>query len=58
MVENESLRITTIAAVVHGSTCKKEIHNPNRAGYLHDPEDDSPYDVDGLLYCGRCHWAL
>jgi hypothetical protein len=24
-------------------------------GYLHAEDDDGPYDVDGVLYCGRCH---
>lgn len=40
----------------HGVDCKKEPHW--RTGYLHGEEDDSPYDVDGCLYCGRCHYAL
>jgi len=22
---------------------------------MHDEEHDGPYDVDGVLYCGRCH---
>lgn len=42
----------------HGVTCKKEPHMPGRTGYLHDADDDRPYDVDGVMYCGRCHWAL
>ncbi len=25
---------------------------------LHDADDDSPYDVDGVIYCGRCHMAI
>lgn len=33
--------------------CDKVIHNGG--GYLHDAEDDGPYDVDGVTYCGRCH---
>ena len=24
-------------------------------GHLHDANDDSPFDVDGVAYCGRCH---
>lgn len=39
------------------STCQKVIHD-GRQGYLHGPDDDSPYDVDGVRYCGRCHVAL
>ena len=40
----------------HGVNCTKEAHV--RTGYLHDERDDSPYNVDGLPYCGRCHVAL
>jgi len=38
----------------HGADCEKAPHNSN-GGYLHAAEDDSPYNVDGLTYCGRCH---
>lgn len=24
-------------------------------GFLHDEDYDGPYEVDGVLYCGRCH---
>lgn len=41
----------------HGVDCEKIPHRAT-GGYLHDPEDDAPYDVDGVSYCGRCHWAL
>lgn len=37
-------------------TCVKVPHTGT--GYLHDEDDDSPYDVDGVRYCGRCHRAL
>lgn len=37
----------------HGTDCGKVEHLG--AGYLHDVDDDTPYDVDGLAYCGRCH---
>ena len=41
----------------HGVNCPKAEHmRPN--GYLHAATDDTPYDVDGLPYCGRCHGAL
>lgn len=35
-------------------TCPKEEH-VLVGGYMHSPWDDEPYDVDGVLYCGRCH---
>lgn len=40
--------------VVHGKTCAKYVHALG-GGYLHADDDDSPYDVDGVTYCGRCH---
>ena len=42
---------------VHGVNCVKRVHC-SRRGYLHASGDDSPYDVDGVLYCGRCHEVL
>jgi hypothetical protein len=36
-----------------GKECKKQEHFGG--GYLHEYDDDAPYDVDGLSYCGRCH---
>lgn len=24
-------------------------------GHVHRADDNGPYDVDGLVYCGRCH---
>ncbi len=38
--------------------CRKAIHNPAESGYLHGPDDDTRYHVDGVAYCGRCHRAL
>lgn len=40
----------------HGVNCDKVMHTAD--GYLHGPDDDKPYDVDGVSYCGRCHVAL
>ena len=40
----------------HGRTCLKVPHVGD--GYMHDESDDSPYDVDGVYYCGRCHYQL
>lgn len=39
-------------------TCDKAPHDDRMGGYLHDENDDSPYDVDGVAYCGRCHVAI
>lgn len=33
--------------------CRKVPHT--RDGYLHGEDDDGPYLVDGVKYCGRCH---
>lgn len=38
---------------MHGKDCPKVQHIG--AGYLHEHDDDTPYEVDGLWYCGRCH---
>lgn len=40
----------------HGLKCPKAEHVGS--GYLHDADDDGPYDVDGVMYCGRCHRCL
>ena len=40
----------------HGVTCPKAVHKSE--GYLHDADDDGPYDVEGMIYCGRCHYWL
>ena len=45
------------SAVVHGKTCPKRSHE-GLTGTLHGEDDDTPYDVDGCSYCGRCHVAL
>lgn len=44
--------------VRHGETCKKNLHRSNSFAYLHSPDDDGPYDVDGVTYCGRCHESI
>lgn len=46
----------TVAHIVHGKTCPKVSHVGT--GYLHSEDDDTPYDVDGARYCGRCHVGL
>ncbi len=40
----------------HGVDCEKIPHLGD--GYLHDENDDTPYEVDSYIYCGRCHTAL
>ena len=42
--------------VQHGVTCQKVDHLGS--GYLHGADDDRPYDVDNVVYCGRGHQAL
>lgn len=44
--------------LVHGVTCQKKPHDNPAGGYLHGDDDDTPYDVDGWSYCGRCHQVL
>jgi len=39
------------------TNCAKIAHTETQ-GYLHAEDDDGPYNVDGCLYCGRCHRAL
>ena len=49
----------SLSQAVHGYhhvNCVKVVHVGS--GHLHGPDDDSPYDVDGCRYCGRCHIAL
>lgn len=40
----------------HGTTCEKRPHTGT--GYLHAEDEDTPYDVDGVAYCGRCHCVM
>lgn len=35
-------------------SCPKAPHTGT--GYLHAEDDDRPYDIDGVTYCGRCHY--
>ncbi len=37
-------------------TCQKMTHLG--VGYMHDEDDDTPYFVDGVKYCGRCHYPI
>lgn len=50
------MKIDCYIPIKHGIECKKVEHTGE--GYLHQSHDDSPYDVDGMSYCGRCHYVL
>jgi hypothetical protein len=41
---------------LHGVNCQKKPHIGT--GHLHGEDDDLPYLVDGVTYCGRCHTAM
>ena len=40
--------------ITHGIDCPKSPHRV-AGGYEHGEDDDGPYFVDGVKYCGRCH---
>ena len=46
-----------VLRVRHGINCEKIPHGLG-PGFLHGALDDTPYDVDGCSYCGRCHISL
>lgn len=50
--------VATAAEQAHGRTCIKVPHIKSDGGYLHAPDDDGPFDVDNVWYCGRCHAAI
>jgi hypothetical protein len=50
------MKLDCYIPIKHGIECKKVKHLGE--GYLHKASDDSPYDVDGIMYCGRCHSVL
>ena len=42
----------------HGISCEKQPHTALMKlvdHSLHDEEDDRPFLVDGVTWCGRCH---
>lgn len=43
--------------IVHGVNCKKAWHH-HGDGWLHNEADDSPFIVDRVAYCGRCHHVM
>jgi len=57
-VAEEVRRVLTLgprAEQRHGVNCAKA---PHHGGNLHSENDDAPFEVDGVSYCGRCHKAL
>lgn len=54
LVPKHAVRLDT--AHQHSVNCPKVAHIGGE--YLHSENDDSPYDVDGVSYCGRCHQWL
>ena len=56
VAELEALALTLAREPKAPFGCRKVPHNGG--GYLHDADSDAPYDVDGAMYCGRCHMAL
>lgn len=56
MYKNKKLEVIPYTPVTHGVDCDKVYHLGE--GYLHRADDDTPYPVDGLMYCGRCHTYL
>lgn len=57
-VAEEVRRVLTLgprAEQRHGVNCEKAPHN---GGNLHSENDNTPFEVDGVSYCGRCHKAL
>ncbi len=62
--ENMNIEQSRVAAdcpnerlVMHGHNCQK-VEHIFKIGYMHSEDDDTPYDVDGVTYCGRCHTFL
>ena len=55
MMRTGTWMVTTVPEITgaHGRDCPKVPHSGD--GYLHAKEDDRPYEVDGIVYCGRCH---
>lgn len=46
------------AEEAHGVSCEKVPHDRRGGGYGHEEEDNHPYLVDRVWYCGRCHRCL
>lgn len=50
-------RLDLCPEFLHAGDCPKFIHAEGVC-YLHEPDDDSPYEIDGVMFCGRCHGWL
>lgn len=44
--------------IVHGVNCQKVEHNDPAFTFEHLDDDDGPYPLCGVFYCGRCHHRL
>lgn len=42
----------------HANARCQKVYHWDGEGFLHAGDDDSPYNVDGVRYCGRCHHCL
>lgn len=45
----------------HGVDCRKVLHcceGGYSFGWMHHADDDFPYFLNNVKYCGRCHQAL
>lgn len=51
----QSCTCLTAPPITHGVDCRKVTHLGTGAGYVHGANDDAPYNVDAVWYCGRCH---
>ena len=56
-IDKSEAQATGTVIIKHGVSCRKKDHK-GKSDWLHDALDDKPYDVDGVMYCGRCHAAL
>jgi hypothetical protein len=46
------------AELQHGIDCPKAAHIEGRCDYLHDANDDRPFDGGETTFCGRCHYWM
>ncbi len=56
--EDCSCKFAAVSQPDEPTLCEKAPHDGPSGGYLHATDDDSPYEVDGVWYCGRCHFAV
>lgn len=47
----------TLGTVQHGVYCEKVPHTEDD-GFTHSEADDGPYEMNGTVFCGRCHVAI